>query len=119
MTNDLVSHMSDRLTKFMFTHKAFENTSNTFSKGDKIVILNNGIDSFMVNKYKPGMIGYIDNIMHRYVGQPAEHTEYWATIYDLDKPVGRSRWNINDILPYSVAMKLFNIHSPGQSSKET
>lgn len=118
MSKSLVSHLSDRLTCFIFRNQTYKPCD--FKKGDKIVILSRDIDSCLNgNKYKPGMIGYIDNIMHRYKGQPAEHIEYWAVIYDEGEPIGRSRWEMTDILLYSTAMEMFKNQTSSQSSNET
>ena len=120
--SDLVSYLSDRLRRFTFTIKANNNKPEDFKNGDKVIILTNDIDSFASNNiYKPGMIGYIDNVIHRYIGQPAEHVEYWTVIYSAGRPVGRSRWNVNELLPYAVAIDLFNSQkqSTSQSSQET
>lgn len=103
MNENLISYLNDRINKLVFFQKAMQNTPSDFKMGDKICILSGGIDSFYSNKYKDGMHGYVDNIMHRYVGEPSEHYEYWITVYDEDTPIGRSRWNINEILQYSQA----------------
>ena len=121
MTDNLITHLNDRRAWHTFSYHGMKNTPAHFKLGDKVCILTGGIDSFGAKKFKAGMYGYIDNIMHRYVGEPVEHREYWITAYHDGEPIGRSRWNINDILPSSIAMELFNNHQQhsGQFSNET
>tara|TARA_B110000908_G_C9925544_1_gene301583 strand:- start:196 stop:534 length:339 start_codon:yes stop_codon:yes gene_type:complete len=90
----------DKLALFRIKMISQCNQPFSFRIDDKVVVLT-GIDSHLsLDNMKPGMVGTIGSIMHRYKGQPAEHIEYW--VYSNGN---KSRYNINQIIKYDVAEK--------------
>lgn len=66
---------TNRLTKFLLGNEGLNNKPTDFQEGEEVVTLN-PIDHW--DKIKPGSIGTINSIMHRYIGAPAEHYEFWV-----------------------------------------
>ena len=100
----------DKLALFRIKMISQCNQPHSFRIDDKVVVLTS-IDSHLsLDNMKPGMVGTIGSIMHRYKGQPAEHIEYW--VYSNGN---KSRYNINQIIKYDVAEKFIKEHYPDDS----
>tara|TARA_B110000211_G_scaffold234955_1_gene307763 strand:+ start:67 stop:408 length:342 start_codon:yes stop_codon:yes gene_type:complete len=94
MDNLIETIYSDPVFRFNLRRIGFNNNPIDFVMGEKVIVLTS-IDSMLSEKIKKGMTGTIDNIMHRYKGEPAEHYEFWVST-----PGGRSRFDCSDILKY-------------------
>lgn len=95
----------DRLALIKIKMILLYNDPHSFKTGDKVVVLTS-IDSHLsLDNMKPGMIGTIGTIMHRYKDQPAEHFEYWVYSDGI-----KSRYELNQIIKYDVAEKFIKKH---------
>lgn len=95
MDNLVDNIKNDRLYAFMLGQIGFNNKPEDFVMGESVIIMN-PIDHWDSNKIKRGMTGHIDNIMHRYKGEPAEHHEFWVSC-----DTGRGRFEVGNILKYT------------------
>ena len=91
----------DKVKRFLFTMEMGNNNPSDFREGDQVVVLQS-IDSF--DRIPIGSIGTINNIMHRYKGEPVEHYEYWVF---ADKK--KARYEINNIFNLDKAVEIINM----------
>ena len=73
------------------------NKPTDFIQGEEVVTMN-PIDNW--DKIKPGSIGTINTIMHRYRGTASEHHEFWVVSGRL-----KSRYETNQILKLDTVKK--------------
>ena len=79
----------------------YNNKPTDFKINDRVIVTNHIDDNLTLDDLcKPGMIGTIDNINHRYVGRDAEHYEYWIRIGN-----NRTRYQLYNILKYDDVME--------------
>ena len=97
----LVSKLAnDRLLVWQIGHLGIDNNIQNFTIGEQVVVMNS-IDRYILSdEPKPGMIGNIDNIMHRYIGQPAEHYEIWVNYNGK-----RARFELYNVIKYDQVKK--------------
>ena len=96
---------ADRLLKFYIGQLGFENKPVDFKIGDKVVCLYSIDGHILDNYFVAGQVGYIDNIMHRYKGDPAEHYEFWITT-----GLGRTRYETSNIINYDQVEKFLETY---------
>tara|TARA_Y100000385_G_C12759373_1_gene494410 strand:+ start:151 stop:465 length:315 start_codon:yes stop_codon:yes gene_type:complete len=85
---------NNRLLKQILGMQARHNKPTDFIKGEEVVTLN-PIDIW--DTIKPGSIGFINTIMHRYKGKPAEHHEFWIISNGV-----KSRYETHQILKIDI-----------------
>lgn len=95
--NTLVSKLAnDRLLAWQIGRLGIDNNIKNFTIGEQVVVMTS-IDGYILsNEPKPGMIGNIDNIMHRYVDRPAEHYELWVNCNGK-----RARFELHNVIKYN------------------
>jgi hypothetical protein len=96
---------SDRLLKFYIGQLGLENNPADFKIGDKVVCLYSIDGGILDKKIQVGDVGYIDNIMHRYKGEPAEHYEFWVPTKN-----GRTRYESYNIINYDQVEKFLETY---------
>jgi len=105
--NNLVDNIrTNRLFAFMLGQTGLYNKPADFVIGEEVIVMN-PID-YWDDNIKPGMKCRIDNIMHRYKGEPAEHHEFWV----LSESGRRGRFEVNNILKYTTVEKFINEWKP-------
>ena len=98
---DLVNTIkNDRLFGHMLSMIGRDNKPSDFAVNEKVIIMS-PIDTWDTN-IKRGMVGNINNIMHRYKGEPAEHHEFWVKMYKIN---GSARFEVYNILKYAEVEK--------------
>ena len=102
--DNLIENIHDNYTLYQtLSMVGHSNKPEDFCLGDRVIVMNQ-IDSWSGN-IKRGMVGNISNIMHRYKGRPAEHYEYWVTMFKIHGGV-HERFELYNILKYDEVEKL-------------
>ena len=102
MDNLIDTINENRLLYHTLFMNGISNKPEDFHLGDKVIVMN-PINNWQ-NNIKPGMIGNISNIMHRYKGEPSEHYEYWVTMFKIHG-AAHERFGISNILKYDEVEK--------------
>ena len=102
MDNLVETIKNDRLFGHMLSMIGHDNKPGDFTVNEKVIIWS-PIDTWN-SDIKRGMVGNIDNIMHRYKGRPAEHYEFWVKMYKIHGGK-RERFEVYNILKYEAVEK--------------
>jgi len=106
MDNLIEKFKTDKLLKYYIGQLGDENKPDDFKIGDKVVGLYSIDGHILDKKFIPGQVGHIDNIMHRYKGEPNEHHEFWVIT-----KMGRTRYEISNIINYDKVEKFLETYS--------